>query len=173
MKTIVRLSCCGALLISLQPALAAPPQAAEEAQPVKELAACRAIATPAERLACYDRATDSLQKAIERKEVVIVDKQEMRRTTRSLFGFTLPRFGPFKAQEQESEIITTITYARSIGDGRWHIGIEGGAVWETLEGNIANGTPKAHQKIVIKRGALGNYFLRVGNDRTVTARRIS
>jgi len=174
MKSLVKAGSGAALLLALQPGMAAPPAPpADSAQAVKDLAACRAIAAPAERLACYDRTAAALEAAIDRKEVVVVDKQEMARTRRSLFGFTLPRFGPFKAQEQESEIISTITFARSIGFGRWHIGIDGGAVWETLEGNDANGTPKVGQKIVIKRGTLGSYFLRVGNDRAVTARRVS
>ena len=162
-----------AAAIALHPGLAAPPAAAGSTpEPVKELAACRAIAGAAERLACYDRAAEGLQEAIKRQDVVIVDKQEMQRTRRSLFGFTLPRIGPFKGQEEEKEITTTVAGVRSIGNGLWELRLPDGAVWQTVEANSYNDDPRTGQKIVIKRGLLGNYFIRVGADRSVRGHRV-
>ena len=73
-------------------ALAAPAAAAADEPPaaIKALAACRAITDNAQRLACYDREAGALVQSVESKETVVLDKQAVRNTKRSLFGFSLP-----------------------------------------------------------------------------------
>lgn len=156
--------------------LSAKPKAQEAAGNalIQGLAACRGIAEETARLACYDAASGRLADAVERKELVFLDRQEVSQTRRSLFGFSMPNI-PFLRDggAEESEIETTIASATSLGQGKWQIRLEDGAVWQTNETWLGLSDPRPRQKIVIRRGALGNYFLRINGQRGLRGRRIS
>lgn len=171
-KSAVCLCKVGLLAGLLVSADAAAAQAPAPPAGLKELSVCRSIAREEERLACYDKAAAALAQAVDRKELVVLDKQEMQRTRRSLFGFTLPRIGLFRSGEEEKELTSTIAGVKSVGNGLWEIRLEDGAVWRTVEGSSANDDPRQGQKIVIKRGVLGNYFIRVAGERSVRGFRI-
>lgn len=128
---------------------------------------CRAISAPAAQLACFDRATAALSAAVKAKDVQIIDRADVRKARRSLFGFTLPRINLFGSGESErgdeefAEIVTTVQSARAVANGRVEIRLADGndALWQTTE--PMNFPPKAGAKIRIRKGALGNYFLAV------------
>jgi hypothetical protein len=149
-----------------------PEQAAE---PVRAIEACRQVSEAAARLACYDEASASLSAAVERKDVVVLDRQDIRDTRRSLFGFSLPRLPLFRGEsgEEQTEITATIARASSLGMGKWQLRLEDGAVWQTTEGGGFMRDPKAGQKVVIKKGTLGNYFIRIDGQRGVRGKRES
>jgi hypothetical protein len=157
--------------------LASPAFAAEE-QPavVRALATCRGLADDAARLACFDREAGALLQSVEKKETVVLDQAEVRKTKRSLFGFTLPRlpfFGDGKDDNDAPEfqqIDTPIKTVRPIGYGRFRFTIEEGAVWETTEG--INAFPKPGQKVVIKKGVMGSYFIKFEGSRSVKGMRV-
>lgn len=147
---------------------------------VRSFTACRAIAESAERLACFDKAASALETAVSSKEVTILDKTDVAKTRRSLFGFSLPSLALFNgggkdAQEDErkafTEINTTVASARQSSYGRYEIKLadEDGAVWQTTE--PLPDVPKAGQKIRIRKGAMGSYFLTV-DGRSVRGMRI-
>lgn len=155
--------------------LSAPATAADD-QPaaVKALDACRAIADNAQRLACYDQAAGSLLQSVERKETVVLDKQAVTKTKRSLFGFSLPRLPFFGNDKDEKEEFTQIEEpmktVRSIGLGRFRFTLDDGATWETTEG--INAFPKPGQKVLIKKGLMGSYFIRFEGNRSVKGMRV-
>jgi hypothetical protein len=159
-------------------AFAAPALAADE-QPaaIRALAACRGVADSAQRLACFDREAGALLQSVESKETVVLDKQAVRETKRSLFGFTLPRL-PFFGERDEGrkeepefqQIETPIKTVRSIGYGRFRFTVDEGAVWETTEG--INAFPKPGQKVMIKKGLMGSYFIKFEGNRSVKGRRV-
>jgi hypothetical protein len=141
---------------------------------IQGLAACRGVADEKARLACYDAASARLEQAVERKELVVMDRQEINETRRSLFGFSVPKIPLFRGEggAQESEIEATIASAGSMGMGRWQIQLPDGAIWQTSESSLDLRDPKPGQKIVIKKGALGNYFLRINGQRGIRGRRV-
>lgn len=158
--------------------LATPVLGADE-QPaaVRALAACRGIADSGERLACYDREAGALIQSVEKKETVVLDQAEVKKTKRSLFGFTLPRlpfFNGGKEEEKEEaefqQIETPIKTVRAIGYGRFRFTIDDGALWETTEG--INAFPKPGQKVLIKKGLMGSYFIRFEGSRSVKGMRV-
>ena len=159
---------------------ATPLAAADEETPatIQALGACRAIADDAARLACYDREAPALLQSVEKKETVVVDKQAVRKTKRSLFGFTLPKlpfFGGDKDDDAKEEaefqqIEAPIKTVRSIGYGKFRFTLDEGAVWETTEG--INAFPKPGDTVVIKKGVLGSYFIRFPNSRAVKGMRV-
>lgn len=162
-------------------AVAAPGPAGAKDAPksplIAALGACRAMTDAAQRLACFDRTSSVLIKATDSGEVSVVDRGQMRQARRSLFGFSMPRLpffdGDRSAADDKPELDSTVTWVRAIGNGRYQLRIaDGNAMWETLETSIAMDEPRRGQKIVIKRGPLGSYILRLEGQRGVKGRRI-
>lgn len=138
--------------------------------------ACRAVAADADRLACFDKAASALETAVASKDVAIIDREDIRKTRRSLFGFTLPSFSFLgggkddKEEEKEfAEINSTVESARPAGYARIDITLPEGAIWQTTEG--LPGVPRKGAKVRIKRGAIGSYVLTV-EGRSVKAIRV-
>lgn len=155
----------GAIALTLTgTALAAEPDAAGE-RVVRSFAQCRTIADPTQRLDCFDRAATALERAVTAKDVRIVDRGDVNKVRRSLFGFTLPRLNLFGdddggGKEQVfTEINSTIAAVRPVANSRVEIRLadETGAVWQTTD--PMNFPPKPGAKIRIRRGTLGNFFM--------------
>ena len=68
-----------------------------------DIVACRALADAAARLQCYDAASKSLEEATESRQVVLLDQGEVRKTKRSLFGFSLPKIPFFGESDEEQD----------------------------------------------------------------------
>ena len=162
-------------------ATAAGPSAAKTAPVpsplVNAIEACRQIADPTQRLACYDRAAPALVDAARTGEIRVVDRGQVRQVRRSLFGFSMPKLpffsGDDSAADTPDELATTIKSVRDIGYGKYRIVLtEGDAIWETTESSISISEPKAGQKITIRRGPMGSYFVRINGQRSVKGRRV-
>jgi hypothetical protein len=143
---------------------------------ISSLVACKQIADMQQRLACYDRATEGLNSAIEKGDVAVVSREQASKTRKSLFGFAVPDF-PFlrgKGEEGEiKEIASTVVSASPAGNGYYRIVIaDANAVWETTEGSLGFRDPKPGQPITIKKGFLGAYWVKVGRGAEVRARRV-
>jgi hypothetical protein len=164
-------------LAALAPAPAVAKPKAQQAGSnalIQALSTCRGISDENARLACYDAASARLAQAVESKELVVLDRQEIRQTRRGLFGFSVPNVPLFRGEsgEQESQIEATIAAAGSLGAGKWQIRLEDDALWQTTEAWLGLSDPRPGQKIVIKRGTLGNYFLRINGQRGIRGRRV-
>jgi hypothetical protein len=164
------------ILLLAGPALAKDPP--KQSPLVGALEACRSIANPTQRLACYDKEAAALVAAAQTGEVAVVDKAEARRARKSLFGFAMPNLpffsGDKSADEVSDTLESTVTRASGLGYGKFRITIaEGNAVWETTESYSTMHEPMAGDKISIKRGTLGSYVLRIGrNNRGVKGKRV-
>lgn len=134
------------------------------AKVVDDLAACRSIAAPEQRLACFDRAADALVSARQSREIVVLDRQEVKKTERSLFGFSLPKLPFFggggeggKANEPRvDEIESTIAGISPAGYGKYSFRLADGSIWQMIEMDT-NMKPRAGDKIRIERAALGSF----------------
>lgn len=158
--------------------------AAPKQQPRPEiftnLLQCRTIASDAERLACFDRQVATMDAAAQRDEVVVLDKSELNKTRKTLFGFSFPKL-PFlgdgddkdevKQEEGFSHIEGKIGTLRSLGYGKWQIGLEDGAQWMTTEA-ITGRDPKVGQMIEIHRAAMGSFMGKVEGGRAVRMKRV-
>jgi hypothetical protein len=143
---------------------------------VQALAGCRAQTDDAARLRCYDAAAGALTAAAAEGNVVVVDQQDLKQARRSLFGFSLPKLpffgGDRSAEDAPEELTAKISSARALGYGKWQVRIEDGAVWETTDsfGNMRE--PRPGNEVLIKRGALGSYMMRIAGQRAVRAKRV-
>lgn len=164
--------------------LLAMPAAAEDkptARVIREVTECRDLTDGAARLACFDAKVAALAKATDERTIVILDREEVKKTRRSLFGFPLPRlpfFGNDKddagSKEPEAEAIrqldTTITSVAPYGYGLWTFVLAEGGTWRTIE-TERGFSPRAGAKIMIKRGLIGNYMASIGHA-TVRVERV-
>lgn len=144
---------------------------------VAALDACRAVGDPAQRLACFDKASAALIDASRSGQVSVVDRGELRQARRSLFGFQVPRLpffsGDRSAEDDTGELESVIVATRELPNERYRITIkDGNAVWDTTETRINLWPPKTGQKIKILRGPMGSYFLRFDGQLGVKGQRV-
>lgn len=144
---------------------------------VDELLACRNIAADAERLACFDRTATALTTAKEKREIVVVDREGMRRAKRGLFGFSLPKLklfgGDDDADEPEvTQIDGTVTSVQTASrGGLLLVRLSDGSTWQTTE-TRTNFSLKDGDDVTIKAGILGSYSIRRGSGRSVKVKRV-
>ena len=99
---------------------------------------CRAITDSTQRLACYDAEVARLDEAATKNEVYMVDKQQVQKTRRTLFGLPLPNLGLFgggdddNEENQIAELESTVKSASYNGEG-WVITIAEGSTWQQME----------------------------------------
>lgn len=167
---------CAAVVV----ALLATPAAAQQKAPApifKQLTDCRAIADASARLACFDKVSGDLAQAVEKGNLAVVDREQVKKVRRSLFGFAVPKFPFFgdrdeEAEDEPKEIQTTLLAFDPMGNGRYRVSIaEPRSVWESTESSPYNDS-KPGAKVTIKGGVMGSYFMQVGSNRWVRARRI-
>jgi hypothetical protein len=146
---------------------------------VSALQTCRAKADAAERLACYDKAVDVLSAATASREIVVIDRAEVKTTRKGLFGFSLPKIGFLSGragdkedERDESELTSTVTSSRQFNREYWRITLADGAIWETTSTSRGFDDPKPGASVTVERGSLGAYWLTVGKRGRVQARRI-
>lgn len=146
---------------------------------IQSLARCRAIPAPDARLACFDAAATAIDAAVKAKDVTIVDRQDIRKARKSLFGFSVPHIPLFGGGDRDdgpktdefSELNTTIASVRAMDNGRVELRLaEGEAVWMTTDPMPF--PPKAGAKVRIRQGAMGNYFIAISGERSVRGVRV-
>lgn len=128
---------------------------------------CRAIPSADLRLQCLEKAAAALEASIKAKDVMIVDRSDVRKTRRSLFGLALPSIRLFgagndDAEEQAfTEITSTVASAGAVANNRVEIRLadDADAVWRTTD--PMNFPPRAGAAIRIRKGTMGTYFITV------------
>ena len=141
---------------------------------VQQLIACRSITDPGQRLACYDRQSDALGQAIQKKDVVVIDRAKATATKRSLFGFSIPDFGGLfgGAGDDVKQIESTVAASGPNADGGWTIKLADGSMWTQTDETPVALAPARGDRVVVVRGALGAYFLHLGKQPGFKVKRI-
>lgn len=159
-------------------AMAAPVAAADRpaANPlIAALARCLPITVDVERLACMDAAAAKLIAAEQAKDLVVVSRDEVKKTKRSLFGLSIDQNAVFAGHEAPADRVddldTTLVAASPAGD-RWSLVLAEGGNWRTTE-PWRNADPKPGMAVEVRRGALGSYILRAKGQTTVRVMRVN
>jgi len=146
---------------------------------MQRLVECRAITEATARLSCFDTAAAGLQSSVEQRDVLVVDREQVRSARRSLFGLTLPRLGIFgggddatREEEEFSQIDTTVQSA-SMRDYAWSLVLADGARWQQIDSRPLAVAPRSGTPIVIRRAALGSFIARVGGQPGIRVRRVN
>lgn len=171
MRVAVVLLAAGAISA---PALGAP-KSRPDSPLITDVRKCQRIVEDAARLACFDRSVAVLATAQARGDISFVDRQGMREVRRSLFGFSVPKLPFFSSPKGEQEpkvLVTTLASFRELGHDFYRFTVQDPeSTWETLDAAFI-GSPKAGDKVTIKKGSLGNYWVQFGREREVSAHRI-
>jgi hypothetical protein len=148
------------------PSVVAADKAVNRPRVYSDIVACRNLPDSA-RLACYDAAAQALEGATEKRQVVMLDQVEVRKTKRSLFGFSLPKIPFFGESDEEQDeefkqVECALAGIQAVGNGKYQFTVQDAGTWQTTETSwsmLKNG-----QKFKIKRGAVGSYMLVVNNQ---------
>ncbi|RST29900.1 hypothetical protein HMF7854_02975 [Sphingomonas ginkgonis] len=102
--------------------------------------------------------------AVAKKDVVVIDREGIREVNRKGFGFAglnLPFFGG----EDVKQIDGKVAAVSSNRDGGYVLLLEDGATWSQNDANNSIVmSPRRGDKVVIKRGALGSYYVSVAGQ---------
>lgn len=163
----------GALVL----AALSPAAKASETQPLTAAVVdCRAESDEAARLRCYDAAVAALAEAMNAGTVVLVDREEVRQTRRSMFGLSLPKLPFFRgddSQEEEvEEIRSTIRSASADRHRKLTVMLDTGAVWRTTEPSKSFSEPRPGQAVTIRKATMGSFWLTLEGERALRALRI-
>jgi hypothetical protein len=154
-------------------AMAARP-APTTAPAVQAVVDCRKIDDSAQRLACYDAATDALTKAQATGDLITLDREQRRAVRKQAFGFTLPSLAMFDVGEKSEEadsIEETAASARQDGQGRWTVVMQDGAVWRQIDDEFLSRDPHPGSAIVIRRAMMGSFMMSVDKQPGIRAHR--
>jgi hypothetical protein len=150
-----------------QDATATPPRV----EVLQQLYDCRAITDPTARLACFDARVAAIETAEAAREIRVVDREEVRRTRRGLFGLSLPNIGSiFGGGDDENEeqaaadavmqIEATIAAVGTDSTGRRMLILDNQQRWVQTDSGGGR-SPQAGQSVVIRRGSLGSFIANV------------
>ena len=143
---------------------------------VSELLKCRTITETNARLACFDRAAAVIGDAVARKDLVVFDRESVRKTKRGLFGFSIPNLGIFGDDDNEveiKEIESTLVSVGTNSDGGYTFRLADGSRWSQTDGKPFALPPSKGDKIVVRKGALTSYTLRVAGQPGVKVKRVN
>ena len=170
-----------AAALAVLPAAAAaaqePAAAPQRPEAFEALVRCRAITENVARLQCFDAAAANVQQAVERRDLVVVDRQQVRQTRRRLFGLPIPSLGDIfggggdEDEDEVSSIESNVASAHQVGYGRWVVRLEDGSTWVQTDDNLLAGRPRPGQPVRVERAALGSYRMRVNNQPAIRVRR--
>jgi hypothetical protein len=171
-KSLVTAGLFGAIFASSAQARSIPNTGTP--QSVQQLLGCRSIPNAAQRLACYDRQSDVLGVALANRDVVVIDKARASAAKRSLFGFSIPDFGGLfgGGDNDVNEIASTITKVSQDPYGAWVISLADGSTWAQQDDSPLGLPPERGNKVVVHRGSLGAFFLRVAGQPGIRVKRI-
>ncbi|SIO15225.1 hypothetical protein SAMN02745824_3150 [Parasphingorhabdus marina DSM 22363] len=141
---------------------------------------CKDVSDPTARLACYDEKVAALESAQASKQVVVADREQIKKARRGLFGFSLPKIKLFGGgdddkdeKEEFKELTTKIKSVRQNYRGLYIITIEeGDAVWEQTEKSRYSVRARSGDEIIIKRASLGSYKANIKGGRAIRVRRV-
>lgn len=162
---------CIVMLAAASGAEAAEP---ERATALRKLVACRSIADITARVACFDREVAAIDAAEARKDLVVFDRAQVRKTQRSLFGLSLPDLNIFgdDSKDAQKEIVSTIKRAWVNSNQKWAFELPDGARWAQTDSRVIHLDPRPGDSIRIRRAALGSYLANIGRQTAVRVQRI-
>ncbi|MES2135960.1 MAG: hypothetical protein V4502_02720 [Pseudomonadota bacterium] len=139
---------------------------------VQGLLGCRAIADSTQRLACYDRQSGAVADALQKKDLVVIDKARATEAKRSLFGFSVPNFAGLLGGGDLNQVESTVAGAARNADGGWTVKLADGSLWTQTDDTPVALEPRPGDKVLVKRGSLGSYFVMLGSQPGFKAKRI-
>jgi hypothetical protein len=159
------------LLVALSCAGGASAQS--RAPVVQAVVDCRKVQDSVARLACYDRSVDDMAMAQTAGDLVTIDREQRGVLRKQAFGFNIPAITLFDRDRAAANdrLVAKVEAASRDGAGRWIIRLQDGAVWAQTDDDIVYPDPKPGAPVVVRRGALGSFFMSINGKPAVRATR--
>lgn len=173
---IALFAAAGLLAMCAVPAMAQSGSSDPSKDYLEGLKACQVITDNDQRLACFDAAVENIVDANEAGDVQLFDRDDVRQTRRSLFGFNIPKLDIFGGGDQEEDAdelfqttITSVSY-RSSTTARFTTAE--GAVWEMK--NIPRRLRQIEpgDTVIFNEASLGFYFVRINGQIGIKGKRV-
>lgn len=153
---------------------ASPSVTPSKAVGVVKLLGCQLVAENGARLACFDREAPAVSSALNRRDLVVVDRDEIRRTRRSMFGLSLPNITFLGGDKEEISHIDSVLEGTSHNrDGGYVFRLQDDSRWTQVDDRAFALEPSQGEKVVVKRAAMGSYILTVGRQPGVRVQRLN
>lgn len=135
---------------------------------------CQRIQEPLTRLACFDTNVAKLSTAQQNKELFVADKNQIQKTQKGLFGFSIPKIKIFDNVGGDDIVsISGKIIAVRQGPKGWIFELEDGAVWAQTDNRYSGRSPKPGQTLQVKKAALGSFMAKVDNGSAFRAERLN
>ncbi len=161
---------------TLPSAASAAPAPPPSAAAVKAVMDCRALTEATQRLACFDKSVAAMAQAEASGDLMTIDREQRRAVRKQAFGLVLPTLEIFNRGEKPEEanrLTAKVARARQDANGKWLITLDDGAVWLQTDDYPLNRDPKAGSTVVIMKGVMGSFFMKVDGQEAIKARRVS
>jgi hypothetical protein len=141
---------------------------------IQDLLKCRSIGDTTQRLACFDRQSAVIDQGIAKRDIVVIDKTRAIAAKKSLFGFSIPNFGGLfgGGEDEVKQIESSITALGHNADGGWTLRLADGSTWTQVDDAQLGLPPVRGDKVVIKRGTLGSFWLELAKQPGFKVKRI-
>lgn len=141
---------------------------------LQRLLACRGMSDGAARLACFDREAGVTAQGFASGDLVAADREKIRSSKRTLFGLPIPNLGLFGDDGNDVKQVEGVLAGTGFNrDGGYTFRLEDGARWSQTDSKPIALAPRRGDKVVVKRGAMGSYFLSVKGRPGVKVERLN
>lgn len=154
---------CRPIALMLGLAALANPAFADDAA-LSRVFACKSIADPLERVACYDTAVGAFETAQSAGEVTVVTRAEVEKVRRESFGFQIPSLPSFGSRspgqpEEKFDRVTEAVQSVSSGSGKLRVVLANDQVWVQTDDKAPRVRSPASAEIF--EAALGSYKMKL------------
>ena len=146
---------------------------------IRDVLYCQKVGDSGARLACFEQAAAALARATGEGDVVVLDREAVKKTRRELFGFSVSTAELFarrddrsKAESELDEITTTLAAVGRNANGDYVLTLAEGGRWEQISAGSFGRAPRAGMTVVVRKAALGSYKMKIGEAPAIKVRRI-
>jgi hypothetical protein len=174
-----------AALLPATPALAADPLKEPPPAVLRTLLDCRGITDATQRLACLDAGVAALAGAVEKRDVVVSDREQVQKARRGLFGIAPSGFRLFGGgdgdkrpgddagnDERVPDSIEAVISEVERSGSNWRLTLDDGSRWVQTDGATMRRDPKPGMTIRIRSAAMGSYLANIEKQTAVRVRRV-
>lgn len=154
-------------LISGLPVWAQSDDGLKTPEVLEALFACKTIASPEERLACYDEGVGRVEQAQSSGDLVAIDKESAQQIKRESFGFNIPSLPKIAfpklggGDDIDETVVLTIERYKVSPRKKYTFYMANGQVWEQIDGEVRRKPRGKDQTLHIRPAALGSFIAQI------------
>lgn len=138
-----------------------------------DVVACKTIADPQARLACYDEKVAALDEAAKKEDIILTDKAAVKEAKRGLFGFDVPKIRIFGSGEDVEEIEAKVQSVTIMRSGMISMVLDDGARWQQIDTKVLNREPRVGSLARIRKATMGSYLVNFDGGPAIRMKRVN